>query len=282
MTGASAGFGFETAKALAMRGHTVYASMRDIKGKNADKAKTLKNWAKEGEHPLHVLELDVSNDTSVTKAIANVVKDGGLDVVINNAGVGMWGINEGYTVEQAQQIFDVNLFGIMRVNNAVLPHFRKQGSGLIVYISSGVGRIVFPFMGIYVSSKFAVEGYAESTSYELAPLGIQSVIVQPGAYGTTFLANVMQPKHSVAGDYGPVAKMFEAFGSGFEERAKAGELGDPAEVVKALVEEVERPLNKPRALRRPVGADVGEPVTTINALCAQVQGQVLNTFGLNA
>lgn len=279
ITGASAGFGSEAAKALAGKGHTVYAAMRGVSGKNAEKANALTAWAKEGGHTIHVLELDVTDDSSVNKAVAAAVDQGGIDVLVNNAGTGTWGIDEGYTVEQAQQIFDINLFGVMRLNRAVVPHFRSAGKGLIVYVSSGLGRIVFPFMAIYTASKFALEGFAESTSYELAPLGIQSVIVQPGAYGTTFLANSMHPRNDVTGTYGPTAQMFEAFGSGFEERAKSGGLGDPSEVVQALVEEVERPAGE-RPLRRTVGQDVQEPVSAINQTCEQVQRHLLSAFGL--
>ena len=279
ITGASAGFGFEATKALAEKGHTVYATMRGVAGKNADKAEALEKWAKDGGHSLHVLELDVTDDASVDKAVAAAMEKGGIDVLINNAGVGTWGIDEGYTVDQAQQVFDINVFGVMRLNHAVVPHFRKAGKGLVIYISSGLGRIVFPFMAVYTASKFAVEGFAESTSYELAPLGIQSVIVQPGAYGTTFLANSIHPENDVASTYGPTAKMFEAFGSGFEDRAKSGGLGDPSEVVQALVEEVERPAGD-RNLRRTVGQDVAEPVSAINKTCDQVQGQLLSAFGL--
>ena len=279
ITGASAGFGFDTSKALAEEGHTVYATMRGVEGKNADKAKALASWAKDGGRSVHILELDVTDEASVGKAVAAAVEKGGIDVLINNAGVGTWGIDEGYTIEQAQQIFDINLLGVMRVNRAVVPHLRKAGKGLIIYTSSGLGRIVLPFMAIYTASKFALEGFAESTSYELAPLGIQSVIVQPGAFGTTFLANSVHPKSDVVGTYGPTAKMFEAFSSGFEERAKSGGLGDPSEVVKALVKEVERPAGD-RPLRRTVGQDVMEPVSAINETCDQVQGHLLSAFGL--
>jgi NAD(P)-dependent dehydrogenase (short-subunit alcohol dehydrogenase family) len=134
-------------------------------------------------------------------------------------------------------------------------------------------------LAIYTSSKHAIEGYAESASYELAPLGIETVIVQPGAYGTTFLANSMHPENGVTGTYGPTAKMFEAFGSSFEERAKSGQLGDPFEVVKALVEEVERPAGN-RPLRRTVGHDVQEPVSAINQTCGQVQDNLLKAYGM--
>jgi NAD(P)-dependent dehydrogenase (short-subunit alcohol dehydrogenase family) len=279
ITGASAGFGQDTTKAMAEKGHTVYATMRGATGKNADKARALQSWAKERGHSVHVLDLDVTQDQSVDKAVTAALQNGGIDVLINNAGLGNWGIDEGFTIEQAQQVFDINLFGVMRVNRAVLPYFRREGKGLILYVSSGLGRIVFPFLAVYTASKHALEGYAESTSYELAPLGIRSVIVQPGAYGTTFLANSMPPQSDVTGAYGPTAKMFEAFGSGFEERAKSGELGDPSEVVQALVEEVERPDGE-RPLRRTVGQDVLEPVSAINQTCDQVQGHLLDALGL--
>lgn len=279
ITGASAGFGHAAARALAERGHTVYATMRGRTGKNADKAEALERWAHEGGHSVHVIELDVTDLASVQRAVAEAVDKGGIDVLINNAGVGTWGIDEGYTIEQAQQVFDVNLFGVMRANHAVVPHFRRAGKGLIITISSGLGRLVFPFMAIYTASKFAIEGFAESVSHELAPLGIESVILQPGAYGTTFLANSMHPESDVSSAYGPTAEMFEAFGSGFEERARSGQLGDPNDVVQALVEEVERPAGA-RSLRRPVGQDVAEPVTAINQVCDQVQDGLLRAFGL--
>ena len=279
ITGASSGFGSDTVKALAEKGHTVYATMREVSGRNAGKARALESWAREGDCSVHVLELDVTDRASVSKAVAAAVDEGGIDVLINNAGVGTWGIAEGFSVEQAQAIFNINLFGMMRLNHAVLPHFRQAGKGLVVYVSSGLGRIVYPFMAIYVSSKFAIEAFAESTSYELAPLGIQSVIVQPGAYGTKFFANAMYPTSDVGSKYGPSAKMFEAFGRGLEERIKAGGLGDPSEVVAALVEEVERPAGE-RPLRRTVGQDIMDPVTAINQTCDQIQGQLLSRFGL--
>lgn len=279
ITGASAGFGHDTVKALAERGHTVYATMRGVGGKNADKARALESWAAEGGHSVHVLELDVTDQASVDRAVAAAVDQGGIDVVVNNAGVGNWGIDEGFTVAQAQRLFDINLFGVMRVNRAVVPHLREAGKGLVVYLSSGLGRIVFPFMAIYTASKFAIEAFAESTSYELAPLGIQSVIIQPGAYGTTFLTNAIHPDNDVMGVYGRSATTFEAFGSGFEQRAQAGELGDPTEVVDALVEEIERGAGD-RPLRRCIGKDVAEPVNAINQTCDTVQGHLLDAFGL--
>lgn len=278
ITGTSAGFGRGAAKALASKGHTVFATMRGVTGKNEENAVELQNWAEREKVDLHVLELDVTDQASIDVAVKEAIGKGGIDVLVNNAGVGTWGIDEGFTVEQAKAIFDINVFGVMRLNRAVLPHFREKKHGQILYVSSGLGRIVIPFLGIYTASKFALEAYAENASYELAPLGIRSTIIQPGAYGTTFLQNSLHPKNDVTGVYGPTAKMFEAFGAGFEERAKAGGLGDPREIIDALVEEVE--ASGDRALRRCVGADVQQGVGAINATAAQVQGHLLESFGM--
>jgi NAD(P)-dependent dehydrogenase (short-subunit alcohol dehydrogenase family) len=279
ITGASAGFGFDTAKALAQRGHTVYATMRGVAGKNEENAANLRAWAESGGLDLHVIELDVTDTKSVEAAVAKTNELGGIDVLINNAGFGNFNIDEGYSTEQAQAIFDVNLFGVMRVNRAVLPGMRAAGSGLIIYVSSGLGRFVLPFMAIYNSSKFALEGYAETINYEVEPLGIQSVIVQPGAFGTTFLGNTLQPDKDVVAGYGPTAATLETFGGNFEAAAKAGKLPDPIAVVNALVEEVERPAGD-RPLRRPVGDDVSGPVGAINQAAQVAQGELHKAFGL--
>ncbi len=183
------------------------------------------------------------------------------------------------TPSSRQQVFDINLFGVMRVNHAVLPYFRKAGRGLIIYISSALGRIVLPFLAIYTASKHAIEGFAESTSYELAPLGIETVIVQPGTYGTTFLEHPINPESDVSNTYGLTTKRFDALGRGFEERAKSGNIGNPSEVAKTLVEEVERAGGE-RPLRRVVGQDVKVPVSAINQTCDHVQGHLLRTSGL--
>lgn len=279
ITGTSAGFGFDTAQALSAAGHTVFATMREASGKNAQQALALKTFAKDKPGKLTVIELDVTNQASVDKAVETAVASGGIDVLINNAGVGTMGIDEGFTVEQAQRLLDINLFGVMRVNRAVVPHFRKQGKGLVIYLSSGLGRLALPFMAIYTASKFAVEGYAESVSIELAPLGIQTVIVQPGAFGTSFTPNCVTPKTDLSNVYGPTTQMLQSFSKGFEERMKSGGVGNPKDVIQTLVEEVER-TDGTRPLRRTVGRDVQEAVGAINQTCSQVQDHLLKAFGL--
>ena len=281
ITGTSSGFGNGAAKALAEKGHTVFATMRGVSGKNEEKAVELRKWAEDNGKTVHVVELDVTDQTSVDKAVAQVAEQAGkIDVLINNAGVGTWGIQEAFEVEQVQRMFDVNVFGVLRVNRAVLPHMRKAGDGHVIYVSSGLGRIMFPFLGPYTASKFALEALGEVGSYELSPLGIDTTILQPGAYGTSFLQNSIHPKdEKVIEDQPKVKAMFEAFGAGFEERAKAGELGDPKEIVNALVELVDSEKGK-RPLRKTVGADVAGAVTPINETCSQVQEQLLQAFGM--
>lgn len=281
ISGSSSGFGADAARALASNGHTVFATMRAVRGKNEGKAKELTQWAKSNGAALTVLDLDVTDDASVSAAVSAAVEQaGGIDVLVNNAGQGTWGISEAYSAEQFQQLFATNLFGMVRLDRAVLPHMRKAGKGYLIYVSSGLGRILLPFMAPYQASKFAVEAYAETTSYELAALGIETTILQPGAYGTTFLGNSMQPgQPALLEQYGPTKAAFQAFSKAFEERHAAGQLGQPHEIRDAIVALVETPPGK-RPLRRTVGADIAEPVGAINKTCADVQDQLLRRFGM--
>jgi NAD(P)-dependent dehydrogenase (short-subunit alcohol dehydrogenase family) len=281
ITGASSGFGFAASKALAERGHTVFASMREMTTKNYQKAGELATWAEAENHRLRVLEIDVTDDASVERGVAQVIEEAGtIDVLLNNAGVGSWGIQEAFLPEQVQRLFDVNVVGMLRLNRAVLPHMRKAGSGYVVYVSSGLGRIQIPFLGPYTATKHAVEVIAETGSYELAPQGIETTILQPGAYGTDFLGNSVHARDLARLDDQPaVKKMFEGFSAAFEARARAGELGDPREIVDAIVELVEAAPGT-RPLRKTVGADVQQGVQAINEVCAGVQNHVLTAFGL--
>jgi len=189
ITGSSTGFGRMIAETLARHGHTVFATMRDLEGRNATNASTIRTLAARESLPLHVLELDVTNDVSVDRAVQVATEQAGrVDVAINNAGYGLEGLAEAVTTEQAQQIMDTNFFGSVRVNRAVLPYMRRQRSGLLLHMSSGAGRLVIPSYGFYCASKFALESLAEAYHYELAPQGIESSIVEPGAYQTAVSA----------------------------------------------------------------------------------------------
>src|SRR3981081_1817951 len=192
ITGSSTGFGRLFADTLARKGHTVFATMRDPAGRNAKNASEVRALAEKDSLPIHVLELDVTDEASVGRAVdAAVAKGGRIDVAINNAGYYLSGLEEAVTTEQAQRLMDTNFFGPVRVNRAVLPHMRRQRSGVLLHISSAARRIILPSGGFYCATKFALEALAESYSYELASQGIESVMVQPGAYETPVFGNTV-------------------------------------------------------------------------------------------
>lgn len=227
VTGSSSGFGRVISEELAARGHRVLATMRDVEGPNRAAAGELEELAR-GRGTLEVIELDVEDDASVDRAVARAVAGGeGIDVLVNNAGGGYLGILEAFSVEQAQELFERNVFSVLRMNRAVLPHMRARGSGLLVHISSGLARFVLPFNGLYSATKFALEAIAETLRYELATVGIDSVIVEPGVYATRFFekATTTGPSdRDRIAEYGELSRLAREMGS----RRPAA--GDPREV----------------------------------------------------
>ncbi len=188
ITGANGGFGALTVKTLIGQGHEVVATMRNTTSKNKEKAVALE--AKGAK----IINMDVTHDESVDQGVAEAIALlNGLDVVINNAGVGVLGIQEQFTIEDFKRLFDVNVFGVQRVNRAALPHLRKQGAGLLVHVSSLLGRISFPFYGPYNASKWAIEALAENYRIELSAFGVDSCLVEPGGYPTSFFDNLIKP-----------------------------------------------------------------------------------------
>src|SRR5689334_20191138 len=153
ITGASTGFGRDAAERLARRGHRVFATMRDIDGRNAPNRAALLRLAREEKLLLHVLELDVTSDDSVQRAVSFAEREAGaIDAAINNAGQLAMGVCEAFTPEQFTEIMDVNLIGMVRVNRAVLPAMRARRSGAIIHLSSGAGRVTLPGLGAYCAS----------------------------------------------------------------------------------------------------------------------------------
>ena len=273
ITGASTGFGHDTAETLARDGHTVFASMRDPQGKNAQHADALR---KQG---IEVVELDVSSDASVENGVKEVLKRSKhIDVLINNAGVFSAGVTEAFTPDQAKVVFNTNVVGLLRTVRAVLPGMRAQGDGLIINIGSIVGRVTFPFFGIYGASKFAVEALTDSLRYEVSQLGIDVALVQPSAYPTSMYAKVQQPAETdrVAA-YGAVGEipgaMFKIFTKAFE----ASDAPNPHDVAGAIAKLVAQPKGS-RPARTVVGAAFG--ADTVNEQTAPVQTQVLEALGL--
>jgi NAD(P)-dependent dehydrogenase (short-subunit alcohol dehydrogenase family) len=277
ITGSSTGFGRLFADTLARNGHTVFATMRDLGGRNTKNASEIRALAKKESLPIHVLELDVTNDASVEQAVdAAVAKAGRIDVAINNAGYYLSGLEEAVTTEQAQRLMDTNFFGPVRVNRAVLPHMRRQRSGVLMHISSAAGRVILPSAGFYCASKFALEALAEAYSYELAAQGIESVIVEPGAYETPVFGNtVTAADEARTNTYGAVKEIPAKLNAALSSNA-----GNAQEVADAVLRIIETPAGEKQLRYLVSGASFG--VDKINALSKQVQANLLEAFGLTA
>src|SRR5262245_53680131 len=273
ITGASTGFGHDTAQTLARGGHTVFASMRDPQGKNRKHAEALR------EQAIAVVELDVSSDDSVDRAVKDVLaRAHHIDVLVNNAGIASAGVTEAFMPDQAKALFNTNVVGLLRTIRAVLPAMRAQGDGLIINIGSILGRVTFPFFGIYGASKFAVEALTDSLRYEVSQLGIDVALVQPSAYPTPMYANVQQPADPErTRAYGPVgeipAAMFKHFMTTFE----APDAPNPHEVADAIAALVALPKGN-RPARTVVGAAFGSDA--VNAQTAPIQAHVVEALGL--
>ncbi|MBI3434918.1 MAG: SDR family NAD(P)-dependent oxidoreductase, partial [Proteobacteria bacterium] len=264
------------AETLAAAGNKVFAGARNIAGRNRAVADALRA---KGIEPI---ELDVTSNASVDAAIATLnAKSGGkLDVVINNAGIASAGVSEGFTPEQVRDVFEVNVFGVQRVLRATLPMLRGKGDGLVINIGSILGRVTFPFFGLYGASKFAVEALTDSYRYELSQLGVDVVLVQPSAYPTNMYAAAQQPADAQRGAaYGEIGaipgKMFETFMGIFASKNAP----NPHDVGEAIAKLVATPKgNRPE--RVVVGQAYG--ADAVNAAVAPIQRKVVDGLGLGA
>ena len=270
ITGCSSGFGHHAARHLASGGHHVYASMRAVAGRNSAAAHDLTDWADRQDVRLEVVELDVTSDDSVAAAFQALPP---LDVVINNAGLGFVGPAEALTPAQLVAQLDVNLVGAFRVIRAALPAMRAQGSGLIVQVSSLSGRAALVGDSLYSASKFGLEGLSEGLRYELGPLGIDVVLMEPGPFATDFVPNVqsdMSP--DVASAYPHVLGFMEGFSKMHAEMAQ-----DPAVFSQAL-EQVIQVQPGERPLRIIPGMDFG--LGPLNDGAEAVRKSVIAEMGL--
>ena len=270
VTGCSTGFGYLIAKTLASEGRRVFATMRDAAGKNLPANKDLTQWAEAASLDLKVLEMDVGEERSVIATVNSILDSGSLiDVVVNNAGLSASGPLEAFSAEQIELLFNVNCLGQLRVDRAVLPHMRSRGSGLLIHVSSTLGRVLPGMGGLYPATKWAVEGVAESLAYEVKPFGIDVVILEPGAYPTTAVVRGMQPANSeVAAEYAKAVLSLEQTLN--TEPSPDYSLPDPQEIAG----EVSRLIDVPdgsRPLRSVVGHIFTEGVPAYNVQYEKVR-----------
>lgn len=255
ITGCSSGFGLDAAKTLAGKGHHVYATMRAVDGRNAEKARELRAFAEAEGVSISVHEMDVTSDDSVRTAVSEM---GGIDVLINNAGYGYGGPVESFESEEILAQLDLNIVGTARVASAVLPGMRARGDGLIIQVSSTAGRAAFPGFGVYHASKWGLEGMSEAMRYELAPLGIDVVIVEPGPFETSFFANMKQgSREEVGSAYGHVGEFFAGFQQTVQELFENGEAPTDAHIVVDIFERLIDAPKGERPLRTIAGLDFG-------------------------
>jgi NAD(P)-dependent dehydrogenase (short-subunit alcohol dehydrogenase family) len=190
VTGSSSGIGLAASLALAKNGYLTYATMR-----NLAKQDSIQSAAEKQHLPIRTVQLDVTDENSVKNAIQSILSESGrIDLLVNNAGYGLTGAFEDIGIDEIKALYETNVFGVIRVTQAVLPIMRKQGSGRIINISSGAGRIGFPGSSAYVSSKFALEGLTESMAFEVEQFGIKTVLVEPGFIRTNFAENIVTAK----------------------------------------------------------------------------------------
>jgi len=243
ITGASSGFGALTARALADAKHVVYAGMRDIAGRNAEAAENARAYADANGVALRPVEMDVSDQASVDRAIRTVLDETGrIDVLIHNAGHMVLGPAEAFTPEQVAAVYDTNVLSTQRVNRAVLPHLRAQRDGLVIWIgSTGSHGGTPPYLGPYFAAKAAEDALAVSYAAELTRFGIETTIVVPGSFtsGTNHFANAGHPVDTdVTTAYeAEYAGLMDAVGQKLAELAPDD--ADPAEVARQVVKVVD-------------------------------------------
>ncbi|MFJ6725065.1 SDR family oxidoreductase [Streptomyces sp. NPDC091281] len=248
VTGAGSGFGALAARALADSGHTVYASMRAVDGRNAERAQAVRDHAEKEGVDLRVVELDVLSQESADAAIATVVRESGrLDVVVHNAGHLVVGPTEAFTPEEISAVYDTNVLGTQRVNRAALPVLRAQGSGLVLWVGSTSSRGgTPPYLAPYFAAKAAMDSLAVSYAAELARFGIETSIVVPGAFtsGTNHFASAGHPadEDTVAAYEARYGGLMEQVGTRLAALAPAD--ADVADVAREIVRVVNLPAGR--------------------------------------
>jgi NAD(P)-dependent dehydrogenase (short-subunit alcohol dehydrogenase family) len=281
VTAAGTGIGKLTAQSLAEAGHIVYATMRDVEGRNQPRADALRALADLKDIQLHPLELDVLSQESADAAAAAIVREQGrLDVVMHNAGHLVVGPSEAFTPEEMMKVFDTNVFGAQRVNRAVLPYLREQEAGLMVWISSSTTKGGFPpFLGPYGAAKAAMDSLAVTLAYEIARFGIETSIVVPGAFtrGTEHFPSAGNPADAArAAAYARYDGVMDRIGERLSELTPDD--ADP----QAVADEVVRIVGLPSGERpmRPVIDFVGDGAREVLEVSERVRIEFARRIGM--
>ncbi|MEM6615972.1 MAG: SDR family oxidoreductase [Pseudomonadota bacterium] len=276
ITGAGGGFGALIVADLIKAGHTVVGSMRDPNGRNADGRQKMIDLGAD------VVEIDVTSDASVDAGVAAAeAKLGQIDVLINNAGVGVHGLQENFSADDFQRVFDINVFGVQRMTRAVLPAMRSRRSGLVLNISSLLGRITMPFYGPYNASKWALEAMTENYRVELSQFGVDVAIVEPGGFPTSFFGNLIHPTSTDRSEgYGEMADAPTAALEGFAAFLEQNPQQSPQLVADAVVDVVGKaPGTRPfRTEVDKIG--MGDPIKAYNDHLEQITGGVFSSLGI--
>lgn len=276
ITGIAGGFGKPTAMALRRRGHEVAGSVRSREGRNAETVAGLEAAG------VRIVEMDVTDTASTEAGVAGAIAAlGGLDVLINNAGIGSYGIQELMSPEDMARVFDVNVTGVQRVMRAALPHMRSRGRGTVLYTSSLIGRIATPFYGTYSSSKWALEAIVECYRTELSGFGIESCIIEPGAMPTAFFDGMVVPDdpEREAG-YGAFAQVPRMSAAGLARMLDATPAQRPERVAEAVVALLDLPFGE-KPFRTVVDhTGVGPQIERYNDVLHDVTRTVLTNFGI--
>ena len=278
VTGASSGFGYVGALHYARLGAKVFATMRNLPRPEATE---LAATAKAERLDITILQLDVTDENQVIKAVqtAERLAGAGLDVVINNAGIGQSGPIEVQDMEAMRLAFDTNVYGVQRVMRAALPAMRQRKNGLIFNISSQLGRVIVPSGGPYSATKFALEALSEQAAYELVPHGVEVCIIQPGGYPTKVWSNRNRYNQELKGRIDAErAAAYGALVARMGTETGGGRSADPLDVPKAIAEIIALPAGR-RPLRRAVHPG-NRPQEAINKVSAETQLAMLGNSPL--
>ncbi|MCO7188603.1 MULTISPECIES: SDR family oxidoreductase [unclassified Pseudoalteromonas] len=278
VTGSNSGFGYLIANTLADHGFTVTGTMRDPQGRNASVANELRGKG------VHVIDIDVTDDDSVAMGVNAALEQAGhIDVLINNAGVGTLGWQESFNIEDFKRVFEINVFGVQRMTRALLPHMKQRGQGTLIQISSILGQFVLPFLGSYNATKHAVEGLAENYRVELSQFGIQSLIVQPGGFGTDFGANLLRSSDkAVTESYGEHADAPEQMWAGTEQGHDAENAPSPQMVADAVLQLLQTQVSA-RPFRTTVdGTGLNPVIKAVNEAREKAMQHIYGAYGMDA